>query len=375
MKDARKRRGAKKRLLIGGFSAALAIALFGAGLFMFERSSRQREDVGDSGSWGQAQEEVESQETQLTLNERVYAYTDQLEIYLLIGTDNSGANPEAKQGFNGDLADFLVLFMVDPDTGRYGFVQIDRDTITDVPILDEKGEEIGTALEQICTAHWYGRNEEERNINTVYTVSELLGGLPIDGYYCMNMNDIPSLNHAVGGVSVTIEEDLQSLDPAMRKGAQILLTDEQAEKFVRARMSVGDGTNRSRLRRQRQYMENMYKQIHERISENAGYINDLYKELRTVLETDQPDKTVSEIAAKIRDCEYVGILTPDGESAEGTQLDDGEIHSEFYVDQASIAEVLGKIVALSDITEDVITEDEQMIIEEEFTDDEENVEE
>ena len=286
-KKERRQEASPGRLLI----AALAIALFGAVLFMFERSSRQREDVGDSGSWGQAQEEVESQETQLTLNERVYAYTDQLETYLLIGTDNSGANPEAKQGFNGDLADFLVLFMVDPDTGRYGFVQIDRDTITDVPILDEKGEEIGTALEQICTAHWYGRNEEERNINTVYTVSELLGGLPIDGYYCMNMNDIPSLNHAVGGVSVTIEEDLQSLDPAMRKGAQILLTDEQAEKFVRARMSVGDGTNRSRLRRQRQYMENMYKQIHERISENAGYINDLYKELRTVLETDQPDKT------------------------------------------------------------------------------------
>ena len=144
---------------------------------------------------------------------------------------------------------------------------------------------------------------------------------------------------------------------------------------MRARMSVGDGTNRSRLRRQRQYMENMYKQIHERISENAGYINDLYKELRTVLETDQPDKTVSEIAAKIRDCEYVGILTPDGESTEGTQLDDGEIHSEFYVDQVSVVEVLGRIVALSDITEDVITEDEQMIIDEEFTDDEENVEE
>ena len=375
MKDSRDRRGSKRRLLAELLIAVIVIALFGAALMLYEGSSRRREGLGDSGSWGEETGEADEQEIQLTLNDRVYAYTDRLETYLLIGTDNSSANPEAEQGFNGDLADFLVLFLADPDTGRYGFVQIDRDTITDVPILDENGEEIGTALEQICTAHWYGQNEEERNINTVYTVSELFGGLPIDGYYCMNMKDIPSLNHAVGGVSVTIEDDLESVDPAMTKGAQILLTDEQAEKFVRARMSVGDGTNISRLRRQRQYMENMYTQVHERFSENAGYINDLYRELKSVLQTDQPDKTISEIAARIHDSENVGILTLDGESTKGNQLDDGEIHSEFYVDEASIAENLGKIIDLRDVTEEVITEDEQMIIEEEFTDDEEIVSE
>ena len=375
MKDSRDRRGSKRRLLAELLIAVIVIALFGAALMLYEGASRRREGLGDSGSWGEETGEADEQEIQLTLNERVYAYTDRLEAYLLIGTDNSSANAETEKGFNGDLADFLVLFLVDPDTGRYGFVQIDRDTITYVPILDENGEEIGTALEQICTAHWYGQNEDERSINTVYTVSELFGGLPIDGYYCMNMKDIPALNHAVGGVSVTIEDDLESLDPAMTKGAQILLTDEQAEKFVRARMSVGDGTNISRLRRQRQYMENMYRQVHERFSENAGYINDLYRELKSVLQTDQPDKTISEIAARIHDSENVGILTLDGESTKGNQLDDGEIHSEFYVDEASIAENLGKIIDLRDVTEDVITEDEQMIIEEEFTDDEEIVSE
>ena len=376
MKDSRGRRGSTKvRLLAEILIAVIVIALFGAALILYERSSRKREGLGDSGKWGEETGEAENQEIQLVLNERVYAFTDKLETYLLIGTDNSSANSEAEQGFNGDMADFLVLFLVDPDTGRYGFVQIDRDTITDVPILDENGEEIGTALEQICIAHWYGPNEEERTNNTVYTVSELFGGLPIDGYYCMNMKDIPSLNHAVGGVSVTIEEDLESVDPAMTKGAKILLTDEQAEKFVRARMTVGDGTNISRLRRQRQYMENMYRQVHERFSDNAGYINDLYKELKSVLQTDQPDKTISEIAAKIHDSENVGFLTLDGESTKGNQLDDGQIHSEFYVDEASIAENLGKIIDLRDVTEEVITEDEQMIIEEEFTDDEEIVEE
>jgi anionic cell wall polymer biosynthesis LytR-Cps2A-Psr (LCP) family protein len=157
----------------------------------------------------------------------------------------------------------------------------------------------------------------------------------------------------------------------MTQGAEILLTDEQAEKFVRARMAVGDGTNRSRLGRQRQYMENMYRQVHTRLSDNASYINDLYKELRTILDTDQPDKTISELAVKIRDCEYVGILTPDGESARGQMLDDGETHSEFYVDEASIAENLGKIIDLRDATDEAITEDEMDILQDDFSEDEE----
>ena len=136
MRDARMRRGTKRRLLAGGLIAAFAFVLLGAALMAYERSSRKREEIGDSGNWNQEQEETAEEELQLTLNDRVYAYSDQVESYLLIGTDNSSADPEAEQGFDGDLADFLVLFVADSDTGKYGFIQIDRDKITDVTILD-----------------------------------------------------------------------------------------------------------------------------------------------------------------------------------------------------------------------------------------------
>ena len=371
MRDSRSRRGAKRRLLAEILIITAAVVMFGIVLVMFERASRHRESVSDKGGWNEENNEIPDQEIQIKLNGHVYSCSDQLESYLLIGTDNSGDNPEAVQGFNGNLADFLAVLLIDTDTGRHGLIQIDRDTMTDVPILDENGEEIGTSLEQLCTAHWYGQNEEQRNSNTVYTVSQVLGNLPIDGYYCLNMKDIPSLNHAVGGVSVTIEEDLRNVDPAMAAGTKIHLSDEQAEKFVRARMSVGDGTNISRMKRQRQYMENMYEQIHERFSDNAGYLNDLYKELKSVLDTDQPDKTVSRIASKLHDSENVGIMTPDGESASGKQLDDGEMHSEFYTDESSVADILGKIIELRDITEEVITEEEMELLQEDFPEDEE----
>ena len=109
MRDSRDRRGTKRRLLAELLIAAFAILLFGAALMLYERSSRKREGTGDSGSWDEKADELADQEIQLALNERVYAYTDRLEAYLLIGTDNSSENPEAKQGYNGDLADLTPL--------------------------------------------------------------------------------------------------------------------------------------------------------------------------------------------------------------------------------------------------------------------------
>lgn len=362
MRDNRGRRRSRRNLLAGLLISVAAIAVFGTALFMFERSTRQREEAGDTGGWDEESEE--DAEIRLNIDDKVYTYSDHLETYLLIGTDHSSANPQAGKGHDGDLADFLVLLMINSDTGKYGLLQIDRDTITYVPILDENGEEIGQAQEQICTAHWYGLDEEQRCYNTLYTVTEILGGLPIDGYYCMNMENIPLLNHAVGGVTVTIEDDLSKINPEMVPGAVIHLTDEQAEKFVRARMYIGDGTNISRMRRQRQYMENLADQMQQNIREDSGYINDIYKQLRDVLETDMSDKDFSRIASKVHECGSIGILTLDGESKIGHELDDGEEHFEFYLDQASVAENLGKIVDLRDITEEVITEDEEMIIQE-----------
>ena len=52
MKDSRGRRGSKRRLLAELLIAVLVIALFGTALMFYERSSKRREGLGDSGSWG-----------------------------------------------------------------------------------------------------------------------------------------------------------------------------------------------------------------------------------------------------------------------------------------------------------------------------------
>ena len=55
------------------------------------------------------------------------------------------------------------------------------------------------------TLVWW--NKEQGCKNTVKAVKKLLGGMEINGYYELNMSEIPTLNQIVGGVTVTLEED------------------------------------------------------------------------------------------------------------------------------------------------------------------------
>ena len=325
--------------LIGGLAAAvIGIVLFAVMLRLGEKRLMHKEDVSDSGDWA-----MESGEYGLFLGDTYYYFTDSISAYLFIGTDASGDLPEA-EGVQGDLADFLALLVINDTQKSFGILQLDRDSMTEVPILDKDGSEIGFYTEQLCTAHWYGGTEEQRGANTINAVSGFLGDFPIDGYYGINMKDISAVNHVLGGVPVKIQEDLTSIDPSMKKGAEITLSDDQVEKYLRARMTVGEGTNKERMNRQMQYMQNAYTIAFRKLDEDPSFADDAYDELTGKGFSDQPRKTFSQIVNKMSKYENRGILTVDGEVRMGDTFGDGDEHAEFYADPASIADQIGKLV-------------------------------
>ena len=340
----------QKVILIAGlFAFLLLIGLFILFLFSWEKRSRVRELLGDTGIWGNKKIQAHV----LTFDDTDYAYTDELQTYLLIGTDSSSETEENKDR-HGDLSDFLLVLVIDDTTESYGFLQIDRDTIADVDVIDEDGLSTSTAQEQICTAHWYGSTEEERNANTVSTVSRFLGGLGIDGYYMLNMRDMDVLNDAVGGVTVTVEDDLTSIDPAMKKGAVVKLKGKQAEAFVRARMTVSDGTNVSRMRRQRVYMESFYTLVMSQMREDANYLNDLYDALSGKILSDQPHSVVSDLANRMYRYENKGVLLADGESTVADTFGDGVLHTEFYPDIDSLLQIMQDLTGMVPVTDELL---------------------
>ncbi len=97
-------------------------------------------------------------------------------------------------------------------------------------------------------------------------------GIPIDHYVALDMEGMALLNDALGGVTVTLQEDFSMFDPAMTQGATITLQGKQAEYYLRGRMTVGDGTNAARMSRQAAFIEAAAMLIDNRMATEPGYL-------------------------------------------------------------------------------------------------------
>lgn len=198
---------------------------------------------------------------------------------LLIGYDHQAYGMEEDlHGYsNGGQADFLMLVVVDHANAMIRRLQIDRDTMADVKVTDYRGRQLSPRRLQICLAHAYGISREKNNANTLWSVENMLcvagddDGAQIDWYMAMDISGISKLNDLLGGVTVTVTDDMTHLDPAMEAGKTLTLTGSQAEAFCRGRYGVGDQTNASRMARQRQYMEAAGEKLKQLIRADANF--------------------------------------------------------------------------------------------------------
>ena len=214
----------------------------------------------------------------VTYKGQEYVHKSAMQTLLVIGVDPAGERESdaISSMRSGGQSDFLLLIVVDNHTKEVHRLQIDRDTIVNCVTLGVLGNETGTRELQICLSHAFGATEDVRCGYTVIAAQNLLQGEKIDDYYSMNWNAVGSVNHALGGVPVTIEDDMTSIDPALTPGARVTLTDTQAAYYLRMRMTIGDGTNVSRMRRQRAYMNSAFSIVRSKLQEDAGFAQTLF---------------------------------------------------------------------------------------------------
>lgn len=276
--------------------------------------------------------------TSLTYQGVEYPLKKNLQTILLIGTDNESPYvekpPRERDFFNYHQADYLVLLVVDRDAGKTEVIQINRDTIMNIPWLDVFGVFGGTERKQLCLSFNYGDGGPLSCQNTAHAVSMLLFDLPIDYYIQMPLVGVALLNDQVGGVPVTITEDMTSVDPAFVEGATITLHGTQAEKFVRARTQLTDDTNTSRMRRQRAYMDSFIEIAREAIKNDSNFPTKLVERLGDWI---QSNMTVTQMSQLIRDLDQFEISPfrhADGELVVGKRF------YEFYVNEDSLWEIV-----------------------------------
>lgn len=258
-----------------------------------------------------------------------------IETYLFIGEDSKGVKSRKTEADGTGQSDVLELLVIDTKNNTYHKLPINRDTITDVKSLDDDGSYLATTKTQIALAHANGDGMELSCENTVDAVSNLLYGIQIDGYICLNMDSIKVLNHLAGGVPVTIEDDFSQSDTSLVKGQTVTLTDDQAMHYVHDRMNVGDGTNECRMRRQKAYIDALFPLYKAKLQENSGFINDFYNQLSDYMVTDMSVGQMGNVANMILKSEDKGELSIKGTNA--IAKDDG--FNEFTMDETSRGDV------------------------------------
>lgn len=269
-----------RRRRLSGAAIAVALvcaALAYAGVLLGIRTVGSRLERSDAPEpVGSLDGRFASDELTLRYADRTWTYRKrELTNLLLIGVDWAEMNSPAASGRYAGQADFLLLLTFDKKNRTISTLQIDRDTMTDIRVYGPFGDYTGIRETQICLSHAYGATAVENCENTVWAASRLLGNIPVDGYLALDMSAITALNDALGGVTVTLEEDFSALDPQMVRGATITLQGKQAETFVRGRTGVGDGTNAARMKRQKAFMQKAGDLIAEGLERDSGFAGTL----------------------------------------------------------------------------------------------------
>lgn len=278
----------KKGILIRAVAwTAMAIAVVAAMVLLLKKlfpEAAVKEVYGDLDTRFESSVKLERNGT--VYNYREYA----LENILIIGIDRDAEKQSTSVFRSGAQADFLLLVSMDREKRTITPIQLDRDTITPVNILGVLGDPAGTRLTHLCLAQVYGRTLATQSQNTMKAVSRLLNGVIIDRYITVDLAAINVFNTALGGVKVTIEEDLSYLDPAFTAGATVRLTGDQAETFVRSRRAVlSDPSNAGRMRRQRVYMQAAVETLMAKIHGDSTYGLRLLEQLGDHVSTDIPE--------------------------------------------------------------------------------------
>lgn len=313
--------------------AAILVILLGAAFWMNSQEEAPIENAG------QALNAVQ-EPTFLTYQDQEYALKEDLYTVLLIGTD--GTEPYEKEEdllqdyYNYSQADFLLLLVQDLEANTTQIIQLNRDTMTEVPWLDVLGNYGGTEFQQLCLAFNYGDGGRASCLNTVDAVSRLLFDAPIQHYIQMPMSAIPVLNDLVGGVPVTIPEDLTRVDPAFVEGTTVWLTGNQAEKFVRARKGLQDDTNLARMSRQQIYMDSFRNQAQEAFVSESEFVLKLVEKMGEHLQTDLTAQQLSDLMVRLDQSQVSAIETAEGELIAGTSF------YEFFVDETSLWKIVKK---------------------------------
>lgn len=264
------------------------------------------------------------------VNGTSYVPKKDLEVILLIGVDKYESQTQDESYNNTQQADFLMLLLMDREAETYSVLHLNRDTITEIPVLGVRGEKAGTINGQLALAHTYGSGGLDSCRNTAEAVSNLLYGIEIDHYLAFSMDAVPKINDLAGGVTLTVLDDLTSVSPELYQGASVTLDGDMALAYVRTRYGLEDSSNLRRMERQRQYLTALQSAVTAKAADQEDFMINALETVSPYMTSDCTADQLSRLYDRLVLYTDNGIQSMEGEAVKGEEF------MEFYPDEAAL---------------------------------------
>ena len=326
-----RKRISRRDVLKAAGALAASVAALGGGAWLLQRMDDEQDRANASDSYTTNDHRTAAELKEITYKGKNYRQRPDLESYLFLGIDVMGPAVGTQSYVAGGQADTQILLVLDNAAKTWQLLQINRDSMVEVPVLSMMGTVAYTIKQQIALAHAYGNGREQSCENNVLAVSMLLDDQPIDGYFSLNMGGVGILVDLIGGVTLTVTSDFSAIDPSLVEGETITLNGEQAFEYVRQRQNVDDQTNLARMARQRQFLAAFEEKVRGMDPEFAVTA---YEELSEYVITDIASGTAVDIADKLKKYTEQPLLTIDGENT----VEDG--YWAYYLDEDSLQETI-----------------------------------
>ncbi|MFF8728328.1 LCP family protein [Streptomyces sp. NPDC015171] len=184
--------------------------------------------------------------------ERPTALVKDAQNILLIGSDTRAGDGNSKygKGVVGQRSDTTILLHLAADRKSATAVSLPRDLMVDIPgCLQEDGRRSDPVFAMFNHAFQVGGSA-----CTIRTV-EKLTGIRIDHHMVVDFSGFKDMVDAVDGVEVCLKEPIDDKAAKLKLPAgRITLDGEQALGYVRARKSLGNGSDTDRMERQQLFL-------------------------------------------------------------------------------------------------------------------------
>lgn len=311
-------------LVICGVLAVVAV--FAAGIWKQQRKAHMETD-------GASVSSEENTSESITYKGKTYVYNDHLSNYLFMGIDTKGDMETAESGDAGQ-ADAVFLVSVDRVTKEMQVISIPRDTMTEIQMFSVSRKSLGLMENHINLQYAQGDGKTESCELMKTAVSKLLWGIPVHGYCSVNMDGIPVMTEAAGNVQVVIPDNsLEEVNPEFTEGAEVTLTKDNVEQFVRYRNTGREQSALVRQDRQKIFIEAYMKKAQEQYAKDASFVTGLYESMKPYMVTNIGNDLFVKLLSAAQEGKS-SVHTLPGKGAQGEYFD------EYRVDEEALQEMI-----------------------------------